>query len=76
MLDSGLAELYRVTTARPNEQVRRNRERFPKDFSSRRFLEVFLCMVTIEHGLKLILFGSKELFRLVKLLSIILSPLE
>ena len=32
MLDSDLAELYGVTTARLNEQVRRNRERFPKDF--------------------------------------------
>ena len=32
MLDSDLAELYGVTTARLNEQVRRNKERFPKDF--------------------------------------------
>lgn len=32
MLDSDLAELYRVSTKRLNEQVRRNRERFPEDF--------------------------------------------
>ncbi len=32
MLDSGLAELYGVTTKRRNEQVRRNASRFPADF--------------------------------------------
>ena len=32
MLDSDLAELYGVTTKRLNEQVKRNRDRFPKDF--------------------------------------------
>jgi hypothetical protein len=32
MLDSDLAELYGVTTKRLNEQVRRNRGRFPDDF--------------------------------------------
>ena len=32
MLDSDLAELYGVTTKRLNEQVRRNLDRFPKDF--------------------------------------------
>src|SRR6266849_10784845 len=32
MLDSDLAELYGVATKRLNEQVRRNRARFPKDF--------------------------------------------
>ncbi len=32
MLDSELASLYGVTTKRLNEQVRRNRERFPVDF--------------------------------------------
>lgn len=32
MLDSDLAELYSVTTKRLNEQIRRNAERFPKDF--------------------------------------------
>ena len=32
MLDRDLAELYDVTTKRLNEQVRRNRSRFPEDF--------------------------------------------
>jgi hypothetical protein len=35
MLDSDLAELYRVTTKRLNEQVRRNNARFPADFMFR-----------------------------------------
>jgi hypothetical protein len=33
MLDSDLAEIYRTTTKRLNEQVRRNRQRFPEDFA-------------------------------------------
>lgn len=33
LLDSDLAELYAVTTGRLNQQVRRNRERFPGDFA-------------------------------------------
>jgi hypothetical protein len=32
ILDSDLARLYGVTTKRLNEQVKRNRERFPNDF--------------------------------------------
>jgi hypothetical protein len=32
MLDADLATLYGVTTKRLNEQVRRNRDRFPEDF--------------------------------------------
>jgi hypothetical protein len=32
MLDADLAELYGVSTKRLNEQVRRNRDRFPPDF--------------------------------------------
>jgi hypothetical protein len=32
MLDSDLAQLYGVTTKRLNEQMKRNRERFPEDF--------------------------------------------
>ena len=32
MIDSDLAELYGVPTKRLNEQVKRNRERFPSDF--------------------------------------------
>ena len=33
MLDRDLANLYGVTTKRLNEQLRRNRDRFPKDFA-------------------------------------------
>lgn len=33
MLDADLAGLYGVTTSRLNEQVRRNPDRFPEDFS-------------------------------------------
>lgn len=33
MLDSDLAQLYGVPTKRVNEQVRRNRRRFPADFA-------------------------------------------
>jgi hypothetical protein len=32
MIDADLAELYGVTTKRLNEQVKRNRDRFPADF--------------------------------------------
>ena len=32
MLDADLAALYRVSTKRLNEQVKRNRHRFPEDF--------------------------------------------
>ncbi len=32
MLDSDLAKLYGVSTKRLNEQVKRNRDRFPRDF--------------------------------------------
>jgi hypothetical protein len=32
MLDADLAQLYRVPTFRLNEQVKRNRSRFPRDF--------------------------------------------
>lgn len=32
MIDEDLAELYGVSTSRLNEQVRRNRKRFPEDF--------------------------------------------
>lgn len=35
MLDSDLAHVYGVTTKRLNEQVRRNRRRFPRDFAFR-----------------------------------------
>jgi hypothetical protein len=32
MIDRDLAELYGVTTMRLNEQVKRNKKRFPEDF--------------------------------------------
>jgi hypothetical protein len=32
MIDRDLAELYGVTTFRLNEQVKRNKKRFPEDF--------------------------------------------
>jgi hypothetical protein len=32
MLDADLAEIYGITTKRLNEQVKRNRARFPDDF--------------------------------------------
>jgi hypothetical protein len=32
MLDSDLAEIYGVKTSRLNEQVKRNKDRFPDDF--------------------------------------------
>ena len=35
MIDFDLAELYGVTTSRLNEQVTRNRKRFPEDFMFR-----------------------------------------
>jgi len=33
MLDSDLAKLYGVTTKRLNEQIKRNKKRFPEDFA-------------------------------------------
>jgi hypothetical protein len=41
MFDTDLAELYGVTTKRLNEQVARNRERFPDDFTLRLTSEEF-----------------------------------
>jgi hypothetical protein len=35
VLDADLAEIYGVTTKRLNEQIKRNRERFPSDFMFR-----------------------------------------
>jgi hypothetical protein len=39
MLDGDLAKVYGVTTKRLNEQLRRNRHRFPEDFAFRLTLE-------------------------------------
>ncbi len=42
MLDLDLATIYGVTTRRLNEQVRRNRRRFPADFMFQLTLEEFV----------------------------------
>jgi len=50
MLDSDLAELYRVTTKRLNEQFRRNRTRFPIDFAfqiDRKELPILLSQIPL-----------------------------
>ncbi len=39
ILDADLARLYGVTTKRLNEQVKRNRDRFPEDFMFQLSLE-------------------------------------
>jgi hypothetical protein len=41
MLDSDLATVYQVTTKRLNEQLKRNRRRFPKDFAFQLTAEEF-----------------------------------
>jgi ORF6N domain len=56
MLDTHLAELYRVPTYRLNEAVKRNRKRFPDDFMFRltgaesRFLTSHFAMSKIGRG--------------------------
>ncbi len=53
MLDSDLAELYGVTTSRLNEQVKRNRERFPQDFMfqlTREEFKVLMSQFAISRG--------------------------
>jgi len=49
MIDRDIAELYGVSTKRLNEQVRRNRGRFPEDF---------MFQLTIEEGRALL--SSKD----------------
>src|SRR5215212_11566538 len=44
MVDFDLAELYGVTTSRLNEQVTRNRKRFPEDFMFRLTTEEAACL--------------------------------
>lgn len=44
MLDSDLAKLYGVPTKRLNEQVRRNRDRFPDDFAYQLTLQEFTAL--------------------------------
>jgi hypothetical protein len=46
MLDSDLARLYGVTTGRLNEQVTRNRERFPDDFAFQLTQQEFTSLIS------------------------------
>jgi len=46
MLDAHLAELYRVSTSRLNEAVRRNRTRFPEDFMFQLSPEEEECLIS------------------------------
>jgi hypothetical protein len=46
MLDSDLAELYGVTTSRLNEQVSRNRDRFPDDFAFQLTQQEFTALMS------------------------------
>lgn len=46
MLDLALARLYRVPTARLNEQVGRNRDRFPEDFAFQLTRQEFTALMS------------------------------
>jgi hypothetical protein len=46
MLDADLAAVYGVTTSRLNEQVRRNRDRFPADFAFQLTREEFAALIS------------------------------
>ena len=46
MLDSELAKLYGVPTRRLNEQVKRNQDRFPGDFSFRLTAQEFAALMS------------------------------
>ncbi|MBC8290287.1 MAG: ORF6N domain-containing protein [Planctomycetes bacterium] len=46
MLDSDLAKLYGVTTGRLNEQVSRNRDRFPDDFAFQLTQQEFTSLIS------------------------------
>lgn len=54
LLDAELAALYGVSTARLNQQVRRNRKRFPEDFlfelTTREFADLKLQIATSSWG--------------------------
>jgi ORF6N domain len=54
VLDSDLAAVYGVTTKRLNEQFRRNRERFPKDFAFQLSVEEYKSLrsqiATLDEG--------------------------
>jgi hypothetical protein len=46
MLDSDLAALYGVSTGRLNEQLKRNRDRFPSDFAFRLSTDEFKALIS------------------------------
>jgi ORF6N domain len=46
LLDADLASLYGVTTARLNEQVKRNTDRFPSDFAFRLTNHEFMALMS------------------------------
>jgi hypothetical protein len=46
MLDHDLAQLYRVPTSRLNEQVKRNRKRFPSDFMVQLSVAEANCLIS------------------------------
>ena len=46
MLDVDLAELYQVETRRLNEQVKRNKERFPEDFMFQLTMDEFVNLMS------------------------------
>jgi hypothetical protein len=46
MLDSDLAAIYGTSTMRLNEQLRRNRHRFPEDFAFQLTPEEFKCLIS------------------------------
>jgi hypothetical protein len=50
LLDAELAVLYGVTMQRLNEQVRRNRKRFPDDFLFELTTEEFANLTSIRPG--------------------------
>ena len=45
ILDADLAGIYAVSTARLNQQVRRNRDRFPEDFAFQLTAEEFAALM-------------------------------
>jgi hypothetical protein len=51
LLDAESAVLYGVTTRRLNEQVRRNRKRFPDDFLFELTTEEFANLTSIRQGI-------------------------
>jgi hypothetical protein len=59
MLDSDLARLYGVTTMRLNEQVARNRDRFPEDFAYQLTQQEFTSLISqiARHGSFSAVFG-------------------